>query len=570
MKWFLNLKLGAKLITGFLIVTLLIGMVGYIGMSNMKEINESSSYMYEEQLIPIGNIGEVRNNLLRIRILLADMQIQNDQVIIAQASQLIKELREENDGFIQDFENGEVTEEEDKHLKTFKNQLAEYRKHQNEYIRLMEENNLDEVQGVYDKLKKALNEAMTTLDTLIELELKIAGDINENNNGIFQSARKNMVTLIITAVVLGILLGYGLTKLITSALKKGVAFAEGFGNGDLTQKLDIRTKDEIGMLASALNKAAENTHNLIKEILDNSTEMSAASEELSATAEEVLAQMQNIDSATLGISKGTEDTSAALVQVSASSNDVVHTSENLAKKAEEGSNAALEIQKRAEKMKINAEQSREAAVKIYGEQHERIIDAIKAGEVVKDIEVMASSISAIAEQTNLLALNAAIEAARAGEHGRGFAVVAEEVRKLAEESSTTVSKIQNVTHQVHKAFENLSDNASEILKFIDEKVTPDYGALVNTGIQYQEDAEFVSKLTREFSENVREIAMTIQQVNEAIESVAAVSEETTASSEEISSNVSQVADAVEEVAKVSETQAQIAEALNAMIHRFKI
>jgi methyl-accepting chemotaxis protein len=358
--------------------------------------------------------------------------------------------------------------------------------------------------------------------------------------------------------------------MITTPLKKCVNLAKTIANGDLTKQVDINSKDELGVLAVALNKAVENTQNLIKEIAINSTDMSASSQELSATTEEVLAQMQNISTSTQGISQGMEDNSASLEEINASSQDVSTTSDKLVEKATKGNVSALEILTRAETMRKNAEESKQDALTLYQQKQNRIVQAIEDGKVVEEIETMADGIAQISHQINLLALNAAIEAARAGESGRGFAVVAEEVRKLAEASSRTVTDIQKIIKQVFSAFDNLSINAREILQFIDEKVYKDYEALVSTGIQYKDDAVYIGNLTADFKDSANNIANIIEQVGTAIESVSATSEETTASVHVITDNTSQIADAIEEVSKVAQSQAELAEKLNILIQRFVI
>lgn len=570
MKWYLNLKTGTKIISGFLILSILIGAVGFIGIIDMKRINQGTKTMYYDRLIPIQILGDIQNNVTSVRMHLYSLLTHENKTAVSEIKNIIGPLKSENDALLKKYASTELTPEEEQLLQEFQGDLTQYSYAQNKYLALVENHNMSGAVLAFDSIKKSADKLQESLDRLVSLNEQIAEQIHSSSDDLYKNTLMFMSIIILSAILVAVFLGVLLTKIITQPLKQGLQFAEQLGDGDLTQQIEIDRQDEIGLLIRALNKSVINTQHLIREIVNNSSELSASSEELSATVEEVLAQMQHVDTATEGISKCTEDASAALEQVNASSQTVTLTANSLVQKAREGNQSAIEIQKRAEFMKLEAEQSREAAESIYQEKQRKILDAIEAGKVVKEIEMMTQGISAISEQINLLSLNAAIEAARAGEHGRGFAVVAEEVRKLADESSKTVTSIQPVIQQVHKAFANLSNNANELLRFIDEKVSHDYDTLVKTGIQYKKDAEFIHGLIQDFNMNIENIDHITQQVDAAIESVSATSEETMAASQEISSNISQAVDALEEVAKVSQVQAELAEKLNQMVQKFKI
>ncbi|MDF2545457.1 MAG: hypothetical protein K0R93_355 [Anaerosolibacter sp.] len=570
MKWYFNLKTGIKIISGFLILSILIGTVGLIGIINMQNINQGIANMYYDRLIPIQILGDIQNNITSIRTHLYSLLMYENKTTVSEIKNSIGPLASENDTLLKEYASTLLTPEEEQLLQAFKGDLAQYGYSQSKYLALVENNNMSGAVLAFDNIKRSADKLQQSLDHLVSLNESIAEQIHFSSNDLYTNSVKIMSIIIFSAIILAVAFGILLTRVITNPLKEGLAFAENFGNGDLTQQIKIDRKDEIGLLITALNKSVMNTQYLIREIVENSSEMGASSQELSATIDEVVIQMQHVDGATEGISKGTEDASAALEQVSASSQEVTYTTNSLVQKVREGTLSAVEIQNRAELMKLEAEQSKAAAESIYQEKQIKILDAIESGKIVKEIEIMTQGISAISEQINLLALNAAIEAARAGEHGRGFAVVAEEVRKLADESSKTVNSIQSVIQQVYRAFENLSLNANELLLFIDEKVSHDYDSLVKTGIQYRKDAAFIHELIKEFNTNIENIDHVTQQVGTAIESISAASQETTAASQEISSNISQAVDRLEHISSVSRLQAALAERLTQMVQQFKI
>lgn len=386
--------------------------------------------------------------------------------------------------------------------------------------------------------------------------------------------QENMIKMLlfstILAVVLALLLAILISRSISKPVKELVRVAEKTSQGDLTEQIIIKSKDEVGEAAKSFNAAINNTRQVLTSISINASELTTFSENLSANVEQISAQSQNVAAASQEIASGMEENSAATEEVTASGQEISKGASVLADKAEEGNIQSKDIEKRATNLLKQAELSRDTAVSIYKDKQSKIINAIEDGKVVLEIEKMAGIISTIAEQTNLLALNAAIEAARAGDQGRGFAVVADEVRTLAEQSASTVSSIHTIIKKVEEAFYNLSENSHELLKFIDEKVTPDYDTLVATGLQYQEDAKMVAGLVSDFATSTQEITASMEQVIDAMESVAASTEEATANSSEISNNTTETSKAITETAVIAQQQAALAQKLYNVVKKFKI
>ncbi len=378
-----------------------------------------------------------------------------------------------------------------------------------------------------------------------------------------------IITILVASAVI-ILIIILFSMYITDNIRKIVKFAEALGNQDLTRMVNIDSEDEIGRLAMALNKSVSNIRILVSEISDSSQDISASSEELTATVEEISARMNVINESTRQISLGVQDLSATTEEVNASTEEIGVTTQKLAKKSNETSNSSKDIRKRAVELKTSGQKSMENTTIIYEQNNDKILKAIEKGKIVNEVRLMADSIASIAAQTNLLALNAAIEAARAGESGKGFAVVADEVRKLAEQSTHAVKNIQNVVNQVQEAFENLSDNSRELSEFFEKNVKIDYQLLVETGIRYEKDAEFISSMSEEIAASTNHMAEAIGQINTAIHTVSATAEESAASSDEILSSINETVLSIDEIANASQSQAEQAEKLNNMVAKFKV
>lgn len=357
-----------------------------------------------------------------------------------------------------------------------------------------------------------------------------------------------LMTIIVlgVAIAIAIILAGYIIRSVKGSIAEGQVVAQALAKGDFTMDVQGGT-DEIGQLVQNLGKASSNLRELIRRSIGITEEITLATTGCEKAISNVASSSEEMTASTEQVSAGFQEIAATAEEISASSEELKRYIQVLEEKASYGSSEANAIEKRAEDLKGQAVEAQSKASGIYEKEKEALEKAIEESKVVQKIAELTQGISAIAAQTNLLALNAAIEAARAGENGRGFAVVADEVRKLAEQSSLTVKEIEDVVGQVIKAHEDLSDGALNSLRFINDVVIPDYNKLVETGNQYQQDANTMKTLTNEFSstalrlnEMVISVATALNNVTQTISEGAAGAQEVTAASTEVATDLEKV------------------------------
>lgn len=565
-----KIKVKTKLLSSFLIIAILVALVAIIGILSLKTVNLNSEEMYNHNLQSTQILNDIKQTLLQIRSDTTELVYARDTSTKDDLEKNIQLNTEKDNEYISNYEKMTMDSSEKQILATFKDDLNQYRTLRDNVIKFVDTQNYNEAIKEYTKMPIIRDAIMDNLDKLININIEESKTANLDNNSIYLNSNRTMLILMVLGVLFAIGIGLIISKDINTPLEKIVDFAENMAKFDLSHNDQIERKDEFGKVSKALIKAQENIKELINEIMNNSQEMSASSEELYATVEQLSTKTEEIDIAVTNIAAGIQENSAATEEITASVEEVNSNINELSTKAMDGSNNAIEFKKRATKVSENGKESIKEVRSLYEEKKKNMLKAIEDGKVVDNIRVMADAIANISNQTNLLALNAAIEAARAGEQGKGFAVVAEEVRKLAEQCAQSVTGIQDTIVKVKDAFENLSKNGNDVLKFINERVDPQFEEFRNVGNQYYSDSDFVSKMSEEIAAMSEELTATVGQVSDAIQNVAVTSLKTSEHSEMIKENIDETTNAIEQVSLTSKSQAELAQKLNEMVLKFKI
>ncbi|MCX7092880.1 MAG: methyl-accepting chemotaxis protein [Methylobacter sp.] len=316
------------------------------------------------------------------------------------------------------------------------------------------------------------------------------GNARSEAQHLVSDANKIIIGTIILAIVLGVMIALFLASMITKPIILGVKFAESLAEGDLTAEIDIDQKDEIGVLANALQAMRDQLSSVVQQVRTNSDALGNASQEISATA-------QAISQSATEQASGVEQTTTSIEQLNSS------------------------VKQNADNAKVTNNMATEAAAEAAngGEA------VIRTVEAMKEIAEKISLIEDIAYKTNLLSLNAAIEAALAGEHGKGFTVVAAEVRKLAENSRITAQEINSLAKNSVK----IAEDAGTLLKQMVPKI--------------QKTADLVDEITaasEEQAHGIGQISDAVGQLDKAAQQNASGSEQLAATAEELSGQAMQL------------------------------
>ncbi|MCS7459097.1 methyl-accepting chemotaxis protein [Paenibacillus doosanensis] len=527
------MTVGKKLVLTYFIILLMMGIMGFMDLENMKGLQNNTREIAHNWLIGTEVANHVSYAKEHVLTLYYQLQMEPDpakkEAINKQMDDTFTDIGQQ----LIRYESSVADEQDAENLQRLK-------QHWNAFI---EANNRQKASGkgssaASDELSKAFADVEGSIAAMIDYNHKGAQQAEQDSDDLYQASLTEFWLLLVGAFAVVIAIGFLLVRLISRPVSLASEALNRISHGDLTGgPIRHTSKDEIGTLIAAVNTLSGSLRDSVMQIQQASQLVAASAEQLSASSEQNAAASESVTHSIQEVAGGSENQAQSAAECSRAMDEM---SAGIQRIAETTSEVSELSQTASEKAEQGAEAIQQASAKIHS-----ISSAVgKAGETIRGMEEHSHNINRISEfigeiatQTSLLSLNAAIEAARAGEHGRGFAVVADEIRKL---SAQTAESIQ----EINRVIEGVRLSTVQAARSMDEGLAELQGGLDAVG-----QAENTFGL----------IVLSAAEVSRRIQEAAAAAEQMSASSEEVAATVSNMGYIAEQTASLAQTVAATTE-----------
>ena len=512
-----------------MVPVLLLGLVSILSnvmaVVNLRKVNQTASIIADDYLTAITELDTIGQTSKDVHTLALSHIVATD---FETMTSIITEIENEEavlDEYIADYQKYVTSDS----TSSYEKLVSDYQSFKDSVKILLAQSANQKTKDAYETANglvadnsKQLN---TDINDIIASFQANASSERELLNSGFSMAMISSVVVIIISVIAVIIAIFMVSRHVIRPVIRAAAelrdIIDGINRreGDLTKRVTVESDDEIGALSQGINAFIELLQNIFVIITDNS-------EAMDKVVSDVLGSVQTSNSSASDLSALTEELSATMQEVANSAGAINSNTESVRVEVDQMAEKSREINEYSKTMKDHAdtmEQNAKANMDETNAKVEQILSALNQAitdsQSVDQVNSLTDDIMNIASQTNLLSLNASIEAARAGEAGKGFAVVAGEIGALAENSRQTAGNIQQINSVVVNAVHNLSDNANDLVNYLQNSILPEFERFVEDGEKYRENANYIESVMADFTNKTEGFKETFDEIAESISSI---------------------------------------------------
>lgn len=560
-------KIQALIATAVVAMLLIAG----AGLYFLNQMSNASRAMYQENLIPIQEVAQIRIDTRALDSFLVEMMLTKDETRVTELQAEIDTRQAQIRSSVTKVEKtGQFDAKEKKQLEELKDNVLAYDNSMTIVQDAATRNETEEAYTAYTQgLEQVRDNVADSAKSLMASMTKQAKTLDAQNQAEKQTAFYLMLGIFLLAVLMFAGLAMYITRIITRPIRQLQGWMDQSGNGDLTVRGTYDSKDELGQLTTSFNEMIASQQRVVLELTGTADRVAVASDELSVNAEST--------------TKATEMVAVTMEEMASGASQQLHQVSDASRTIEELTTSVRYVAGNAQQM---TERTADAMEKValggqvvgtLGTQMGRIQEDVSRlshvidglGNRSQEIGQITDSIKGVAAQTNLLALNAAIEAARAGEQGRGFAVVAAEVKTLAEQSAVSAKQIESLIRVIQQETE--ASVAS--MEKVSTEMTSGIAVADQAGASFSEIETAITDVTghvEEVSGAVQEMAAASEQIASVMRTIQAVTEGTAAGTQNISASTEEQMASMEEISSASQSLATMADDLKQVTGRFTV
>jgi methyl-accepting chemotaxis protein len=548
-----------KIVQSFFIMLILGGLslviLSIISLRDMSKLDKNTETMYKDNLLPISQAGDIRHEMLNIRLNVIQALYSQDATTLAEYEGTVKDSDKKLRETLEKFKKNNLNSNEKSILIQFEGNYEEYIKYFDE-IKVYALSNRAVTNAALNNYNIQADFLVSLLDKLVENNKQEASSIKEASSVIYLNTRNTQIAIITVLLLVFTLLALSSVRVIKSTLKHITADLDKISSGDFTVIMDVASKNEFGIMKKSISHTIESVSQMLHLIKASVSEIVAQADNLSSVSEEMAASSQESASSTQQISSGASAQASELETIS----DILL---NFGKEIEGITHSIVDVDLNAKNINtMSVDNNSKLQVLInsiysisnaFNDVSSKITSL---GSNINKINEITGLINSIAEQTNLLALNAAIEAARAGDAGRGFAVVADEIRKLAEQSKTS-------SNNINLLLENILTESNSVVVTTDT-VNTQLNSQISTINNSIESFKLINSAIGEILPKIQNINSSALNLNNNKDAIISKIEKASSVASETASTADAIAAASQQINASSEEVASTAQELNMM------